>query len=148
MQEGMHVALWGVHLWVFHIFLLPCFDWLQYLLTVAGNPIQDRTWQDYVKCTAQRSLPAFWRIFRWWAFHLFVLPWCKFNLPISLQLLYGALMIAPPPPVGHCDTLTCTIRHCNDLPHVMLRPCNTTSAIRLDSIFVFQGVFVGGWLSL
>jgi hypothetical protein len=33
---------------------------------------------------------------------------------------YGAMMIRPPP-VGHCDTLTRTIRHCNDLPHVMLR---------------------------
>jgi hypothetical protein len=36
------------------------------------------------------------------------------------------------PPVGHSDTPTRTIRHCNDSPHVMLRPCNTTSAIQLD----------------
>jgi hypothetical protein len=31
--------------------------------------------------------------------------------------LRGALTIAPPPPVGHCDTPTCTIRHCNNSPH-------------------------------
>ncbi len=47
------------------------------------------------------------------------------------------------PPVGHCDTSTLTIRHYNDSPHVMPRPCDTTSAIRLNSVFFVQGVFVG-----
>jgi hypothetical protein len=47
------------------------------------------------------------------------------------------------PPVGHCDTPTRTIWHCNDSPHVMLWPCDPTSAIRLDSGFFVQGVFVG-----
>jgi hypothetical protein len=47
------------------------------------------------------------------------------------------------PTVGHCDTPTRTIRHCNDSPHVVLRPCDPTSAIRLDSGFFVQGVFLG-----
>jgi hypothetical protein len=46
------------------------------------------------------------------------------------------------PPVEHSDTPTRTIQHCNDSPHVMLRPCDPTSAIRLDSGFFIQGVFV------
>jgi hypothetical protein len=52
------------------------------------------------------------------------------------------------PPVGHCDTLTRTIRHCSNSPHVMLRPCNTTSAIWWESGFFIQGYFIGAWLSL
>ncbi len=47
------------------------------------------------------------------------------------------------PLVGHCDTPTRTIQHCNDSPHVMLRPCDTISAIRLDTRFFIKGVFVG-----
>ncbi len=49
------------------------------------------------------------------------------------------------PPVGHCDTPTRTIRHCNDSPHVMLRPCDPTSAC-FDGASCPWGEF--RWLSL
>jgi hypothetical protein len=51
------------------------------------------------------------------------------------------------PPVGHCDTLTRTIRHCNDSPHVMLRPCDpTTTTIQIvysGFIVIYIKIFYG-----
>jgi hypothetical protein len=80
------------------------------------------------------------------------IPWIPTHRQEGIQGAYvgnpeeGSLLVPwrlRHPPVGHCDTSTRTIRHCNDSPHVVLRPCDPTSAIRLDSGFFVQGVFVG-----
>ncbi len=52
-------------------------------------------------------------------------------MSISNSILYAGESVSwwlGHPSVVYCDTLTRTIRHCNDSPPVMLQPCNTTSA--------------------
>ncbi len=70
---------------------------------------------------------------------------CSFFLrvpnPQETPYFWGAMIISPPP-ARHCDSSTHTIRHCNDLTPVMLRPCDTMSAIRSDSGFFVQANFV------
>jgi hypothetical protein len=73
---------------------------------------------------------------------------CKWYARIDFTVNQSVLWTLVQPPVRHCDTSTRTIWHCNILTPVMLRPCDTTSAIQLDSRFFVQANFAGAYLSI
>ncbi len=74
---------------------------------------------------------------------ILLIIYARWDCNCSFRLTITALWLLVHSPVGHYYTSTRTIWHCNDSTPVMLRPCDTTSAIQLDYGFFIQANFIG-----